>query len=207
VLPEETLDSTAGRRNSVERIEFDLEEYRALRSEIIQSIDDGNKIIAFGLAAIGLVFGAGLRYKDDLLGFLILGFFLPVLSALMLSMWFTAHERMARASHYLSGVEARIKSALNDAGSVSWEAWLRGNPNSWPKEHAGIWLFGFIIACSIFMGLVAAGGNVDARTRALVIAVSFIICVGLFFNVCRRYKTFQRWLSKHYDPEKWETHP
>ena len=116
VLPEETLDSTAGRRNSVERIQFDLEEYRALRSEIIQSIDDGNKIIAFGLAAVGLVFGAGLRYKDDLLGFLVLGFFLPVLSALVLSMWFTAHERLARASHYLSGVEARIKSALNDRG-------------------------------------------------------------------------------------------
>ena len=75
------------------------------------------------------------------------------------------------------------------AGSVSWEAWLRREkPNgksqhSWPKEQAGIWLFGFIIACSILMGLVAAGSNVDARIRGLVIVVSAIICVFLIVNV------------------------
>ena len=191
----------------MERVEFDLEEYRALRAEIIQSMDDGNKIVAFGLAAVGLVLGAGLSYKDTLLGFLVLGFFLPILSALVLSMWFAAQERIARASHYLSGTEVRIKSVFGDIGSVSWEAWLRaGKPNGrtghfWSTEQAGIGLFGIIIVSSILMGLISGGSYVDPRIKNLTMILSIIICGAVFLNVLRRYSNWKCWLSTFYDPE------
>lgn len=191
----------------MERVEFDLEEYRALRAEIIQSMDDGNNIFAFGLAAVGLVLGAGLSYKDTFLGFLVLGFFLPILSALVLSMWFAALERIARASHYLSGAEVRIKSVFGDIGSVSWEAWLRARkPNGrtghfWFTGQAGIGLFGIIIVSSILMGLNSGGSDVDQRIKNLTMILSIIICGAVFLNVLRRYSNWKYLLSTFYDPE------
>ena len=86
----------------MERVEFDIDEYRTLCAKIIQSMDDGNKIIAFGLAAIGLVLGACLSHNNNFLGFWVLDFFLPVLSALVLSMWFAVQERTARVSYCIS---------------------------------------------------------------------------------------------------------
>jgi hypothetical protein len=195
----------------MERVEFDLEEYRALRAEVIQSMDDGNKILAFGLAAIGLVVASGLNFKDSLLGLLVLGFFLPILSGLVLSLWFAAQERIARASYYLSGIEARIKAVFDDASAVSWEAWLRGRkPNGrsehfWSTEHAGIGLFGVIITSSILMGLVAGGSSIGFKIKGLVLVLSLTICTALFINVLRRFKNWKRWLSTHYDPENWES--
>lgn len=194
----------------MKRVEFDLEEYRALRSEIIQCMDDGNKILAFGLAAIGLTLGAGLSHKDTLLGVLVLGFFLPVLGALVLSLWFAAQERLARASHYLSGVEARIKAMFSDIESVSWEAWLRARkPNGrsehfWSTERTGIGLFGVIIASSILIGVFAGGKNISFEIKGLTISASAIICGALLLNVLRRYKNWKRWLSTHYNPETWK---
>jgi hypothetical protein len=202
-------DSTTRKGNCVERVDFDLEEYRALRSEIIQSMDDGNQIMAFGLAAVGLVLGAGLSSKDTLLGFLVLSFFLPVFTALVLSMWFAAQERIARASHYLSGVEARIKSVFRGEGSVSWEAWLRTpgpdghSQHFWSTEQAGIGLFGVIIAFSILMGLAAGGSGVGAKLKGSVVAASVVISGTLILHVLRRFKNRKRWLSTHYDPGTW----
>lgn len=196
---------------TVERVEFDLEEYRALRAEVIQSMDDGNKILAFGLAAIGLVLASGLNFKDSLLGFLVVGFFLPILSGLVLSLWFAAQERIARASNYLSGVEVRIKSAFGEVSGVSWEAWLRARkPNGqsehfWSTEHAGIGLFGVIITSAILMGLFAGGCSTGLKVKCFALVVSFIICTVLFVNVLRRFKNWKRWLSTQYDPESWES--
>ena len=191
----------------MERVDFDLEEYRALRSEIIQSMDDGNQIVAFGLAAVGLVLGAGLSSKETLLGFLVLSFFLPIITALVLSMWFAAQERIARASHYLSGVETRIKAACRDEGSISWEAWLR-SPRSdgqyqhfWSTQQAGIGLFVVIMASSILIGLVTGGSGVSARLKGLVVASSVVISGLLTLQVMRRYKNWKLWLITHYDPE------
>jgi hypothetical protein len=194
----------------VERIDFDLEEYRALRSEIIQSMDDGNQIMTFGLAAVGLVLGAGLIHKDTLLGFLVLGFFLPVLAALVLSMWFAAQERIARASHYLTGVEVRIKSTFLGERSVSWEAWLRApkpgrrSEHFWSTEQAGIGLFGVIIVSSIVMGLAAGGTRVGATLKAFVTAASILISALMMLHIRRRFINWKRWLSTFYDPPTWE---
>lgn len=194
----------------MKRVEFDLEEYRALRAEVIQSMDDGNKIMAFGLAAVGLALGAGISHKETLLGVAVLGFFLPVLSALVLSLWFAAQERIARASHYLSGVEERLKSVIGDVEGVSWEAWLRvKKPNGrsqhfWSTEQAGIALFAIVILSSMLMGWAAGGNKVSAEMKALVISASDIICGVLILNVLRRYKNWKRWLSTHYDPEAWK---
>ena len=205
------MAATINEVGKVKRVEFDLEEYRALRSEVIQSKDEGNKILAFGLAAVGIVLGAGLSNKDSQMGMIVLGFFLPVLSSLVLSLWFAAQERMARASHYLSGVEARIKSEFGDTEGVSWEAWLRarkpnrGSEHFWSTEKAGIALFVVIIASSILMGLTVGGSNLNWIIKGLVIGASIIICGALIINVFRRYKRWKLWLSTHYDPEVWET--
>ncbi|RCV63002.1 hypothetical protein C5S53_15925 [Methanophagales archaeon] len=197
----------------MERVEFDLEEYRALRAEIIQSMDDGNKILAFGLAAIAFIIGAGFQQEDALLGLLIFSFTLPIISVFVLSMWFAAQERLARASHYLSGLEVRIKSVCSDIDSVSWEAWLRTKKRNKPKgiwhtwhfwstERAGIGLFGFIIVSSILIGFIKCEGcDVDPIIKNLTMILSIIICGAVFRNVLQRYSDWKRWLSTFYYPE------
>jgi len=191
----------------MKRVEFDLEEYRALRAEIIQSMEDGNNIFAFGLAGVSLVLGAGLSYKDTLPGFLIFGLFLPILSVLVLSMWFAAHEKIARASHYLSGTEVRIKSEFGDIASVSWEAWLRTRkPNGrighfWSTEQAGIMLFQIIIVSSFLIGLFSGGDNVDLIIKTCTMIPSIIFCGAMLINVWHRYSNWKNWLCTFYYPE------
>jgi nicotinamide riboside transporter PnuC len=127
-------------------------------------------------------------------------------------MWFAAQERIARASHYLSGLEVRIKSVCSDIDSVSWEAWLRTKKRNKPKgiwhtwhfwstERAGIGLFGIIIVSSILMGLNSGGSDVDPRIKNLTMILSIIICGAVFRNVLQRYSDWKRWLSTFYYPE------
>lgn len=176
-------------------------------------MEDGNQILAFGLAAIGLVLGAGLGLEDGLLATLVLGFFLPVLAALVLSIWFAAQERIARASHYLSGVETRLKSSFTSSETVSWEAWLRApkrgrqSEHFWSTEHAGFALFGLIIACSATIGWTAGVEALGRETTALMVITSLALSAGMFINVLLRYRRWKRWLSTHYDPATWPGTP
>ena len=194
----------------MERVNFDLEEYRALRAEIIQSMDDGNQIMSFGLAAVGLSLGAGLTSKDPTPAFIVLGFFLPVLAALVLSLWFAAQERVARASHYLTGVEARIKAACGNDQGESWEAWLRGRPldsvdgrrgtHFWYTEQTGIGLFGVIISSSFITALSLPPGGVASTMRVSALTLSAMICCALFINILYRFANWRRWLTTTYEP-------
>jgi hypothetical protein len=195
----------------MERVKFDFEEYRALRSEIIQSMDDGNKILSFGLASIGIVLAAGLKYKNEFLGFIVMVFFLPLLTALILSLWFAAQQRIARASYYLTGVEARIKAACNDSNSVSWEAWLRAkkpktnkSEHFWSTEQAGIGLFIIIVSSSIFMGAFCSIGKFTLITKIFAISISVFFCGAIIFNVIFRYLKWKEWLSTHFDQKHWD---
>ena len=194
----------------MKQVEFDIEEYRALRTEVIQSKDEGNKILAFGLAAIGLIVGAILSNKNTQMSVIVLVFFLPVLSSLVLSMWFAAQERMARASFYLTGVERRIKGSFDNEDGVSWEAWLRArNPQKdsehfWHTETAGISLFIIIILCCFLMGLMIGSDCLGWKSKGVVISVSLIVCGYIIINILRRYKKWKFWLNNFYDPSQWE---
>lgn len=207
----------------ITRADFDLEEYRALRAEIIQSMDDGNQVMSLGLASIGVVFGAAVSVKGTDVGFYVFVICLPVLSALVLSYWFAAQERIARASHYLSGVEGRLKAAVSDRQGVSWEAWLRLPPpaagrshrsrtdqwlqRSWNAELSGIVLFTLAMFGALATGW-ATSHHVAVSGLAKIgsLALSLTVCLLILLHVRSRYRDWRRWLRTEFDPSVWEAH-
>ena len=187
--------------------DFEREQYRALREEVLRSMEDGNQIMGFGLAAVGLVVSAGVSVEDDRLAILIFGFLLPVLSALILSLWFAAQERLARASHFMTGVESRIKQAIGAAGTISWEEWLRKprpaarSRHMWSTERAGIGLFTLIIVFSLTVSLAIDSPRVGLMFRTIMLVATGIISIVMFWNIRYRYLNWKRWLSTSYEPE------
>ena len=207
--------------NGMTRARFDLEEYRALRAEIIQSMDDGNQVMSLGLASIGVVFGAAISVKGTDVGFYVFVVCLPMLSALVLSYWFAAQERIARASHYLSGVEGRLKAAIPDSG-VSWESWLRmPKPATershrsrldrrlqrfWNAELSGIVLFTLVMLGALTTGWAKSHSAVSGFVRIGSLALSVAVCLLVLLHVRSRYRDWKRWLSTEFDPSVWEAH-
>jgi hypothetical protein len=156
--------------------------------------------MSFGLAAIGVLFGAAMQAADSLVAFLAFDVCLPMLSALVLSYWVAAQERIARASHYLSGTEQRLKKAGGFEGEVSWEAWIRWRPmevktwsSGWNAEMSGMLLFTLI-----WVGSLATGSNVQTVPIEMKVGVGLVsggISILLTLHVYGRYKRCRHWLS------------
>lgn len=188
----------------MDSVDFELEQYRALRSEVLRTMEDGNQILAFGLAAVGIVLGVAVSVRSTFLGFLVFVAFLPILAALVMSVWFAAQERMARASHFLSGIEARIKEAIG-SNAVSWELWLRGvqsekeTEHFWWTELSAISLFGLIIVGSIVGSFATGGTEVGVATRLVVVGGSSVVCGSMLLHIGQRFSNWKRWLSSPFD--------
>lgn len=123
-------------------LDLKLEEYRALRAEVTTSITTQQSILSFGTATVALVFGPGLGLWDkatELSVSLIFSGLVPLLSALVLVIWWGEVLRMVRAGEWLAHVEeeigkvgeTRIGWAENPLG---WECYLR-EPGQTERFH------------------------------------------------------------------------
>lgn len=191
--------------------DFAMEEYRALRAEIIQSMNDGNQVMTFGLGTIGLVYSAVLSIENTPFDFYVLVLGLPSLTSLIMTYWFAAQERIAKASHYLSGTEHRVKTALGATADVSWEAWIRmqktrhGSPwrSRWTAELSAICLFLLIAISSFLVGLGRTHGVIGVAQTWTIALFSIALNGALGAHVRRRYKNWAHWLRTSYDPNLW----
>ena len=193
-----------GDRN-MDRFDFELQQYQALRSEIVRSMEDGNQIMGFGLAAIGLVLNAGFGVQGTLQGFIVFAVILPGMSSLVLSMWFSAQERTARASHFISGFESRLKATLCIEDDAMWETWLRSESTSrtsnrsathhfWHTESGGIGLLCLLIFFSLVFSLKAGGTEVHAALKYTTVCVTLTYVVLFLCTMTQRYKNWRKWL-------------
>jgi hypothetical protein len=110
-----------------------LEQYKALREEILATMGTQQTILGFGLATLGLVIGAGLGLQRDapVLTFgLIFTFFVPLFSAVVVMIWWGEVLRMVRAGDAL----AFFEETINEHGikelewlspALGWESALR----------------------------------------------------------------------------------
>lgn len=184
--------------------EFDLEQYRALRSEVLRAMEDGTQTMSFGVATYGIIMGAGVQIYSTFSGFMLFALPLPLLACLVLSMWFAAHERVARASHFLSGIEARLSEGLT---VPSWEAWLR--PTSpqgksrhfWGTEHSGIAIFIFLILFPLLLSLSAGGSEVSLPSKAITVGSTFFLAGAFLISLRGRYLRWRNWLSSRFEPQ------
>jgi hypothetical protein len=189
----------------VELLDFEVEQYRALRAEILRSMEDGNQIIGFGVAALALVAHAGLTSKSATFAIFVFAVLVPLLGAVVLSMWFAAQERTARASHFLSGIERRITRDISK--SATWESWLRGSGRAessrhfWSTEHAAFGLFGTIIVSSVSFSATIHGSTAPLAAHIALFTTSIVLCATIAANLFRRFRQWKRWLSTMYSED------
>jgi hypothetical protein len=187
--------------------DLDLEQYRSLRAEIIRAMEDGNQIMGFGLAAIGFIMTAGLNVRETTLGFFMFSVMVPALSSLVLSMWFAAQERIARASYFITGIERRLKDSLNIHNVPTWDLWLRtpskarkskSQHHFWNTEFSGIGIFAFLMFGPLSLSPLLGGGYVSPRIRMLTIILSAGAILAYFFWLRIRVHRWRGWLSKSF---------
>ena len=189
--------------------DFELEQYRTLRAEVLRSMEDGNQIMSFGLAAIGIVLSAGIGAKNTLFGLTVFSLLVPTFSGLVLSMWFAAQERTARASYYLTGVESRIKKTLKlEDSHTSWECWLRGSSKDgkvpkhfWYTENSAISMLTVLTIWPLYFSFSTGGNEVGLDIKICVVSIMTIFIVFFLLNLKQRFKQWKRWLSTIYNDE------
>lgn len=171
--------------------DIELEQYRALRGEILRVMEDGNQVMSFGLAAIGIVISAGLAAKDNPVGFVLFAGVVPLLSALVLSMWFASYERLSRASYFITGIEDRLKKTVQNAQLPTWDTWLRkpskGTKHQhhfWSTENSGMLLFAFLFVASIALSVFSGNGTVNVVWRYVTYGID--LCGFLAFSLLMR---------------------
>ncbi|HEY0784573.1 MAG TPA: hypothetical protein VGD62_01805 [Acidobacteriaceae bacterium] len=184
--------------------DLELEQYRSLRAEILRAMEDGNQVMSFGLAAIGIVLTAGMNAKGTALSFFMFALVVPALSSLVLSMWFAAQERIARASYFITGIEARLAQSLSFKAPL-WDSWLRtsskrddgpSHHHFWNTEFSGIAIFAFLIFGPLFFSSLVSGTSLPLRVRVAVVLVAGVAYILFFFWIRRRVERWQAWLSK-----------
>ncbi|GAH75554.1 unnamed protein product, partial [marine sediment metagenome] len=111
------------------KVKIMMEEYKSLRSEIRQSMQNRNSILTFSIAIIGVVFHAGVSVflnhsqKSQVLAFFIFSSILPTLSLLILILWCGEMEYMGRIGYYLIDFENRI-NGIHKEKLLYWENWV-----------------------------------------------------------------------------------
>jgi hypothetical protein len=96
-----------------------LKEYELLRGEITTSLQIQQQILGFGIATIGLLAGAAFVAKDQPLRSKLLVVFLPLVSYLAVTIWFSEVMRMFRAGGFLLMLEKKLDERGD--GSLQWE--------------------------------------------------------------------------------------
>jgi hypothetical protein len=123
-----------------------VEEYKALRAEVTTSITAQVSILSFGSATLALVIGPTLTlwHRSALATGLVFSVLVPVLSAMVVVIWFGEVLRMVRAGSALADLEDEINTFGQEwngwpIGALSWEYALR------TKERASVALTTFVI--------------------------------------------------------------
>lgn len=184
-------------------IQIILEEYRSLRSEITQSMSNGNNIMAFGLATIGVVLHAALSVKSSLMPYWILLLVIPLLSYFILSMWFSEQQRISRASHYLTRLEVKIAKKTNIHGLLEWEHWLRNTVNDKGRknrhflssEYSGIAIFVLLICTTPLMTFSLQRTPLLIQHITLV-SFAYLLLISLFISFLKRVVKWRKELEE-----------
>jgi hypothetical protein len=172
-----------------------MEEYKTLRQEVQTSISAQQSILSFGTATLGFVFGAGVNlWTRSVAPIVVFSVLVPLLSGLILLIWWAEAIRMIRAGNYLSILEqdiaaaGRATSGWNDVQPLRWESGLRHDDRlsfrrfvlAWPE----VFLIGLLIALTSLVIAFVNDLHPDGSLRVLTlvfssVALGFLASVGL----------------------------
>ena len=177
--------------NSVEIL---LEEYKTLRQESLTAMNNRNRVLSFGLAAIGAIVTGGVyAYKVDdnsLISNLTLIIVIPAITSFILLIWLGEYERMQRAGKFLARLEGRINKEAREI-LLTWETQLREDQShmKYPYYATVLLLIG-ISGISLVCGLVVAELSMTLKFLAAIAGVH--VHVGLVLFVKSRISKLSR---------------
>jgi hypothetical protein len=106
-----------------------MEEYRALREEVLRSMQTQQASLSFGAATIGILAAGGFNaWEHDVPAVLVFIVGIPTMSGLVALVWLGELTRMQRAGAMLVEIEAKVNAELQPAGkgdALCWETALR----------------------------------------------------------------------------------
>jgi hypothetical protein len=148
-------------RNTSNLVQIILEEYKAVRAEIILCLEERVTIVSFGFAAIGALLAGGVaalsRGKENwFLAALVFGL-VTLTSLYVFNVWIVASQRLARASYHNYALEMKINNLYpKDVPPLEWEHNVRETTGNYvrflPSDKGAPWIFLIISFISTVVG-------------------------------------------------------
>jgi hypothetical protein len=181
-----------------------LEEYKALRAEIILSLEGRVSIVSLGFAAIGALLAGGVAAltRDKpywLASALIIGIGVTLTSIYVLDVWTAETRRLLRASNHNCYLENKINDLFpGNVKPLEWEHRLRNDEaykSFLPSDKETPWIFLVVSLCSAVGGSILFwwGANKKESPRLSRYRVPIILPVGLLLL----WDIFLRWDDLH----------
>jgi len=151
-----------------------MEEYKALRTVVIESLKNQQSVLSLGITTISVIIGFGAnQWTQDFVPDLMFLVFTPLFSYLILLIWIAEVSRVMLAGNSILKIETEI-NLFFDKTALNWETTLRSeNKQTKINYYAVIFLFLSVPIASIFLGIWHY--NMVSRTHLIPISV---ICIA-----------------------------
>ena len=162
-----------------------LEEYKALRVEIVDSIHAQRTTMQLGMTGVSILIGLGLQRTPSLLASIILAILVPSITFFITIAVWGELFKAARASSFLAEREVMINRVVSiaDPPAMAWEGWLRGRPifiGSTNGQFLALYVLTIGAAVTGLMIMFTAEGRRDQPAAVLigVVTTAVLMCTG-----------------------------
>jgi positive regulator of sigma E activity len=173
-----------------------LAEYQSLRTESLQAQRAQQTILQYGMTGVAILIGLALQLEAELLAILLLLYMVPLLTIVIIIVWFTEIFRSIRAGNFIAALEEKVNRVLGgNALALEWESWLRTRQGArmFIRDHmsfASLYtlnLAGLVLACYL-----AASAGFDLDHPAWVVSGFAVVHVGLLVFGGVLYRRYHR---------------
>lgn len=178
-----------------------LEEYKAVREEIILSLGERVTIVSFGFAAVGALLAGGVAALSGerqhwYIAAMVIGVGVSLTSLYVLDVWNAESQRLARASYYNYSLEVKLQKLYpGDVVPLEWEHRVRSTDEAYaklkPSDQSSPWVFLFISAFSTLGGFYLFLRGTKVRVYRLGIPIFLVVVLPLLWQTANHYRTLK----------------
>ncbi|HHT9152848.1 MAG TPA: hypothetical protein ACFYEM_04855 [Candidatus Hypogeohydataceae bacterium YC40] len=160
-----------------------LEEYKTLRAESLQAIQNQHPALRLGALALGFLLASAftLLNFNVLLAYLELTLFSPIVIALITTIWASEVGRMTRVGNYISALEKEINGKLKEKEeALYWEQWLRKERKQTRFTYISF-IGGFLLLGLLCIGFASVLWYFGYLEKQQFLIALITLIVGIFF--------------------------
>lgn len=168
-----------------------MEEYKTIRSEVLQSMQTQQLIIIYGITAMAIVSSTGFTlWEKSPLPEIIFLLFIPIISYLVLNIFMGEIAKMILAGIFLMKLEDKVnKEFSNKPKALTWEHWTReGQYKSLMSQaliayYAVICLFLLTTIASLGIGTYIVWNKIYCLYIFVIDIFEIILFIGVFLYI------------------------